>query len=156
MNKLKNLLIILALCVLNSYELSAQIKLPKGFKCVGGINNINESHFEDGDLAFFSHTWGHEGLDPDEVPEAIRVNYNIKLKKTKDGLLWGTGIGESGYKFYIVVNGLSQYTLSAKGNNARFSNLSIWLLQQIRYNIAKNNDLNYTEYRGRTCYEFKK
>ena len=156
LDRFKTFSIVLLLLLFNLKVSKAQIALPKGFVCVGGENFIHESHFEDGDFTFSTHPWGHDGLDPAEVPEAVRVNFDILLKRTKDGLFWGTTTSKNGYSYYIVVDGLIQYTLSVKGINPRFNKLSIWLLQQVRAKIKDKRDDFFTDFRGHECYEFKK
>ena len=74
--------------LLISVNLHAQIKLPKGFRCVYGENHIDESFFTDGTYFFSSYPWGRSGLYGREVIEAIEKNHNnkLKFKPTKDGL----------------------------------------------------------------------
>lgn len=131
----------------------AQVKLPKGFRCVLGENHINESYFTDGTYTFYSYPWGHEGLYGQEVTKTIEENYNhrLKFKKTKDGIYWTTGKVNGRYVYTLLVNGALQYTLSSKIKGAQFSNYSTWLLQQIRNNIKSGLDTYYTDYNGKSC-----
>jgi len=99
-----------------SRDCSAQIKLPKGFNCVLGINHANESYFTNGEFNFKTYPWGHEGIAGKEVTNLIEDNFNHKIKflKTKDNLYWASGKIDNVYLYIVIANESLQYTLSSK------------------------------------------
>lgn len=143
-------LLILTIIFTKSYT---QIKLPKGFNCVFGENNINESYFTDETFSFNDYAWGHEGLYGQDVVDAIEERYNqqLKFKRTKDNLYWATGKVDGIYIYIILVDNALEYKLSSKMNGVQFSKYSTWLLQQIRNNKKSGLDNYYTDYKGKNC-----
>jgi hypothetical protein len=135
----------------------AQVKLPKGFRCVLGEGHANESYFTDGTYTFSSYPWGHEGIYGKEVTETIEKNYNnqLQFKKTNDGIYWATGKVDGGYFYILLIDDALQYTLSSKTNGSQFSYYSTWLLQQIRNNKKSGLDTYYTDFKGKSCFGMK-
>jgi hypothetical protein len=150
---IKHILSLILILTMTFTKSTGQLKLPKGFNCVLGVNHINESYFTDGTFSFSAYPWGHEGISGQDVVDIVEENYKhkIKFKLTKDNLYWATGKLDGNFVYIVIVDGTLQFTLSSKTNNSQFSNYSAWMLQQIRNNIASNTDNDFVDYKGKSC-----
>lgn len=149
------------LCLLFSFAFTAyceaQIKLPVGFKCSLGTYHANQSYFTNGSVSFKTHPWGHEGISGQEVVDVIEEAYqhSIHFQKIKDGLFWATGKSENEYFYIVIADDMVQFTLESKHNDSSFSDYSIWLLSEIRREVASKNELFFTDFNGKSCFGIK-
>ena len=134
----------------------SQISLPKKFKCIdmSGQTNNRDNYFTDGTYSFHHEVWGREFENEKDFLDYFIDKYksSCPIKKTRDGLYWGTGVFEGKYKYIILIpNELATSILSSNINGTQFSNYSSWLLQQVRNNLSSGKDLYFTDYNGKEC-----
>jgi hypothetical protein len=148
-------IIIIFLLLLSSNLAFSQINLPKGFRCVDMSQKYfsRDNYFTDELYSFHSEIWREFENQTDFINSLVDSYKNsFKIKKTKDGLYWGSGILDNEYKYIILIpDKLVSIVLSSKLNGSQFSNYSTWLLQSVRNNLSSGKDLYFTDNKGRQC-----
>lgn len=148
--------IIICLLLLSSNLAFSQINLPKGFRCedMSQKSSYRDNYFTDELYSFHFDIWGREFENQKDFLNYFIDLYknSFRIKKTKDGLYWGSGISENEYKYLILIpDKLVSLVLSSKLNGSQFSNYSTWLLQSVRNNISSGKDLYFTDNKGKEC-----
>jgi hypothetical protein len=116
-----------------------------------------DNYFTDGEYSFHHDVWGREFDNQKDFLNYFSDLYksSFKFKKTKDGLYWGTGIILNEFVYVILIpDELFSIVLRSKLNGVQFSNYSTWLLQTVRINISSEKSLNFTDYKGKECFNF--
>ena len=147
--KIKTNLIILFFLSFNFYGKS-QIKLEGGFYCVKSNNHYRDNYFTNGKIVFYSDVYGRDFDSDVDFIKYVKSKYPFQIKKTKDGLYWGSGLVSNKY-FYLVIipKSLTLTFVSSPKDDKEFSDYSIFLLRQVR----KNSGYYFTDYLGKSCVE---
>jgi len=137
----------------------SQINLPKGFECIdmSRQGSYRDNYFTDKVYSFHNDIWGREFDNQIEFLNYFSDLYrnSFKIKKTRDGLYWGSGNIENEFKYVILIpDKLISIILSSKINGTQFSNYSTWLLQTVRNNLSSGKGLNFTDNEGNECINF--
>lgn len=135
-----------------------EIRLPHQFKCVEQEFH-SSSTYTDGEIMINQYPWGHDGVDKEDLVSLIENNLEtISLKKTKDGLFWGSGRTSDGFYRYVVIlpNELFEFQVYSKTNGNGFSEFSQWLLNNVREGAKSKKNILLTDWSGETCYNTEK
>lgn len=114
-----------------------QAVFPTGFKLIEGSHPLGEDdRYTNGKDAFQTHLYWRSFDDykwnDDQYKKYVADAYGFELYRTKDSLLWGTGVNEGFYTYVVVDWGGEVFELYSKVNDADFSTYSKWLLSSIR------------------------
>lgn len=132
-------------------DTSIRIVLPRGFVCTPESNPASQL-FSDGRYTFSIYSWGHEGVEEDQLVKTVEQSYEhqIKFKKTATGMYWGTGKVEDMYYYIILIpEKLYQIQVFSKYNDEKFSYYSTWLYNQI--SNAKDKEFYLVDHNRRSC-----
>jgi hypothetical protein len=130
-----------------------QIILPKGFVCTKK-NTPSSCFLSDGRYTFNCYTWGHDGVEPKDLVQTVKINLDNKIsfKRTSDGLYWGTGKTGNVYRYIVIVpNSLVEIQVYSSYNDDQFVNYSSWLLQEVRNNLKAKKALWFVDYNSKEC-----
>jgi hypothetical protein len=119
--------------------------------------SYRDNYFTDKVYSFHNDIWGREFDNQIEFLNYFSDLYrnSFKIKKTRDGLYWGSGNIENEFKYVILIpDKLISIILSSKINGTQFSNYSTWLLQTVRNNLSSGKGLNFTDNEGNECINF--
>lgn len=131
--------VVTIICLFFLFNVQAQIKLPSGFKKVEG-DTWRDYRFEKNGIMLNSDCdWG-QNYNTNESFLTAMLSAFPYLKKTKDGLYWGT-IFIDGVHLYriVIVESKCILTVSSKKDDTIFSEYSKWLLSNIRINRKSGN-----------------
>ena len=138
-------IITILFCAVFTY-INAQIKLPVNFYLVKGQSPVGrDDYYTDGQYRLNIGT-PFQGGEPDieERKRLLSIAFGFNFNITKDGILYGTGVNNSNFKYVVIANGFS-FVLTSKNNNKGFSNYSIWLLSEIRNSLRTKKRIYFEE-----------
>lgn len=128
----------------------SQINLPLGFTCV--VETFRDKYFINGNVKFWSDCdWGQVYGTKAEFEKGMQESFPY-LKKTSDGLLWGTTTSD-GYFYYQVAIPESKCMVSVRStkDDQIFSGYSVWLLAQVRSIRKSTQNYDLYDHKGKAC-----
>ena len=144
---MKHIIATFSLLVLYSFSF-AQIQLPNTYTFVPG-NTQYECFFSDGRYNFVEYPYAHDGMTQQDV--LTKTGYNFY--KIKDDIYWTTGQNGEWY-YYIVLIGTESVQLNSLYNDAKFKELSKWMLQKAIAINKAHKDLFFVDATGNSSFYY--
>ena len=144
---MKNILLLIVVCLFKSTIGSTQVLLPNNFKCI-----FSEIPGRGYGLTNGTYTFYIDAKSRDLYNQKMEAEFLSKYSKTKDNLYYSTGFKDRVFFYEIVIpESMFVLTLTSDFNNSKFSEFSKQLLISVRKNRNSESRAYFVRKDNKDC-----